>query len=196
MYPSLTATEGSTKIASEWAQDQFLRTYTLIPSRSLRTLERRRWCVCVSHNITLRTKLYQSQRTEPQSNMKQLVLHHARVSYKGYHVRTQLATAAFPVYSRYPVLCAYVRAGLPEVISPADPRVADWPLMRSPLPTLLIWFHYLVMCNAGPYLMAKLRPLELRRAMILYNISLIFLSLYMFLEVCSEMPSVFYFMNI
>lgn len=51
-----------------------------------------------------------------------------------------------------------------------DPRVQDWPLMKSPFPTWIICisFAYLMKVQ-GPKLMKDRKPFELRRWIIVYN---------------------------
>ena len=63
-----------------------------------------------------------------------------------------------------------------------DPRVSDWPLMQSPFPSYTLCFGYATMCVIGPYIMMKREPFRIRPLLIVYNIALVFLSLYM----CSE----------
>ncbi|XP_071486805.1 very long chain fatty acid elongase 4-like [Diadema antillarum] len=58
----------------------------------------------------------------------------------------------------------------------SDPRVQDWPLMQSPLPTLVIVALYLVMVKVGPKLMENQKPFEMKNTMVLYNLCCVLLS--------------------
>lgn len=52
----------------------------------------------------------------------------------------------------------------------SDPRVSDWPLMDSPIPTVLIVLIYLYGVTIfGPRLMINKKPYNLRTALIVYN---------------------------
>ncbi|KFM83442.1 Elongation of very long chain fatty acids protein, partial [Stegodyphus mimosarum] len=45
----------------------------------------------------------------------------------------------------------------------ADPRVTNWPMMQSPLPTLIICLSYVyVVKYLGPNLMKNREPLDIR----------------------------------
>jgi len=68
------------------------------------------------------------------------------------------------------------------LMSLADKRVADWPLMTSPWPTLVIICLYLYLVYAGPRLMSNRKPLELRPLLLLYNATVAGLNLYIGLE--------------
>ena len=61
--------------------------------------------------------------------------------------------------------------------------MADWPLMQSPFPTLLLCLGYLAMCYVGPRIMARREAFELKRVLIGYNMLMVVLSAYMGYEV-------------
>ncbi|KAF4532048.1 hypothetical protein B566_EDAN015574 [Ephemera danica] len=65
----------------------------------------------------------------------------------------------------------------------ADPRVADWPLMESPVPTVLMVATYLyIVIHLGPKLMANRKPFKLRPVLIVYNAGQVLFSLFMLWE--------------
>ena len=67
------------------------------------------------------------------------------------------------------------------LLESGDPRVQDWPLVRSPLPTLAICLTYAYSVKVlGPHLMKDRKPFELRTPMLVYNFVMIFVSLYLF----------------
>lgn len=52
----------------------------------------------------------------------------------------------------------------------SDPRVSEWPLMSSPVPTVLMVLAYLyIVVILGPRIMANRKPFKLRRVLIFYN---------------------------
>ena len=52
-----------------------------------------------------------------------------------------------------------------------DVRVDDWPLMSSPLPTLLLCSAYFYIVKIwGPQFMRDRKPYELKNTLIIYNI--------------------------
>lgn len=55
--------------------------------------------------------------------------------------------------------------------------------MKSPVPSAVICFLYLVAVATGPHIMANRKPLHLKWIIIPYNFSLVILSAYMFYEV-------------
>ena len=65
----------------------------------------------------------------------------------------------------------------------ADPRVQDWLLVYSPWPPLFLCLGYVLMCWVGPKLMASRRPMELKPFLVAYNLAMVALSFYMFMEV-------------
>jgi elongation of very long chain fatty acids protein 4 len=66
----------------------------------------------------------------------------------------------------------------------ADPRVESWPLMSSPLPTLSLFFLYLIAANYGPSFMKSRKPLQLRWLLVVYNLYIAALNLWIFCEMC------------
>lgn len=62
-----------------------------------------------------------------------------------------------------------------------DQRVKDWPLMQTPLATIIICLLYVYTVKvAGPKLMRNRKPFDIRYLMIIYNFTMIFASLYLF----------------
>ncbi|PSN34256.1 Elongation of very long chain fatty acids protein 7 [Blattella germanica] len=54
--------------------------------------------------------------------------------------------------------------------SVADPRVNNWPLMDSPIPTLVFVAIYLyIVLIAGPRFMANRKPFQLNKVLVIYN---------------------------
>ena len=68
-----------------------------------------------------------------------------------------------------------------------DPRVENWLMMQSYVPTLCVVSIYLVMAVIGPRIMANRKPLNVQLPMLIYNLGLVILSVYMFYEVSVEM---------
>ncbi|XP_059156418.1 elongation of very long chain fatty acids protein 7-like [Physella acuta] len=64
----------------------------------------------------------------------------------------------------------------------ADVRVSQWFLMSSPLPTLVVVAVYLMVATLGPRVMRNFHSLDLKSAMIFYNLSLVLLSAYILYE--------------
>ena len=53
----------------------------------------------------------------------------------------------------------------------SDPRVSSWPLMSSPLPTLLLCLAYLAVVKVvGPLYMEGRKPYDLKLPMLAYNL--------------------------
>lgn len=66
----------------------------------------------------------------------------------------------------------------------SDPRVSDWPLMDSPIPTFAIVVLYLYgVTLLGPRVMANKKPFQLRGTLIAYNAFQVIFSLGMMYEV-------------
>lgn len=64
-----------------------------------------------------------------------------------------------------------------------DPRVEEWPLMQSPIPTVGLCFAYVYLVKwAGPCLMKNRQPFDIRALMVIYNFAMVWLSLYLFLK--------------
>ena len=69
------------------------------------------------------------------------------------------------------------------LMSKGDPRVADWPLMQSPLPILSVLAVYLYFVKVwGPQWMRSRKPFPIERLMIAYNILMVLLSAWFFVE--------------
>lgn len=66
----------------------------------------------------------------------------------------------------------------------SDPRVGDWPLMDSPVPTVLIVLLYIYgVVIFGPRMMANRKPYKLRNVLVAYNAFQVVFSLGMMYEV-------------
>lgn len=66
----------------------------------------------------------------------------------------------------------------------SDPRVSDWPLMDSPVPTILIVLLYLYgVVVFGPRMMINRKPYKLRGVLMTYNAFQVVFSLGMLYEV-------------
>ncbi|XP_054888638.1 elongation of very long chain fatty acids protein 1a [Poeciliopsis prolifica] len=69
------------------------------------------------------------------------------------------------------------------IISRTDARVKDYPLMQSPLQMTSVLLAYVVFSvYVGPRVMANRKPLGLKRAMIIYNLSMVLLNAYIVYE--------------
>ncbi|XP_070499657.1 very long chain fatty acid elongase 7-like [Chironomus tepperi] len=65
----------------------------------------------------------------------------------------------------------------------SDPRVANWPLMSSPFPTIGICLSYVFIVKfLGPKFMENRKPFKLRKIIILYNFLQVVLSFHLFFE--------------
>lgn len=82
----------------------------------------------------------------------------------------------------------------------SDPRTADWPLMSSPIPTILICLTYVLIVKVkelsahsllisfigvqilGPKFMEKRKPFKLRKIIVTYNLLQAIASFYLFFE--------------
>uniref|UniRef100_A0A2P2I5L6 Elongation of very long chain fatty acids protein n=2 Tax=Hirondellea gigas TaxID=1518452 RepID=A0A2P2I5L6_9CRUS len=69
-----------------------------------------------------------------------------------------------------------------SLLALSDKRVTPWPLMSSPMPTVVLVACYLTMVKVGPALMKNREAFDLRRLLIFYNIAITFLNLYIGLE--------------
>ncbi|RWS29409.1 Elongation of very long chain fatty acids protein-like protein [Leptotrombidium deliense] len=64
-----------------------------------------------------------------------------------------------------------------QVMANGDPRLADWPLMKGPLPVITICFSYVYFVKyLGPQLMKDRSPFDIRRLMIAYNFFMVIIS--------------------
>ncbi|KAJ3643354.1 hypothetical protein Zmor_026071 [Zophobas morio] len=65
----------------------------------------------------------------------------------------------------------------------SDPRTSNWPLMQSPVPTIMMVVTYLyVILILGPRLMVNRKPFKLREVLITYNGAQVLYSLFMLYE--------------
>lgn len=64
-----------------------------------------------------------------------------------------------------------------------DSRVKDWLWMQSPIPTLVLCLLYLLCVAVGPKLMENRKAFELKHLLIVYNFSLVVLSVYIVYQV-------------
>jgi elongation of very long chain fatty acids protein 7 len=76
------------------------------------------------------------------------------------------------------------RTVLIDVIGVTDPRVNDWPLMDSPVPTVVIVAMYLyLVAILGPRLMTNRKPFQLNSVLVTYNATQVIFSIVMLWEV-------------
>ncbi|XP_018567405.1 elongation of very long chain fatty acids protein AAEL008004 [Anoplophora glabripennis] len=65
----------------------------------------------------------------------------------------------------------------------SDPRTTDWPLMHSPVPTIMMVLGYLyVILFLGPRMMENRKPFKLREVLVIYNGAQVLYSLFMLYE--------------
>lgn len=65
--------------------------------------------------------------------------------------------------------------------NPTDARVEEWPMVKSPLPTLGLCLSYVVFVKViGPRLMKNREPFNIRWLMITYNLVMVAVSTYIF----------------
>ncbi|KTG45652.1 hypothetical protein cypCar_00000553 [Cyprinus carpio] len=70
-----------------------------------------------------------------------------------------------------------------EWIKEADPRTENWLLMATPFPqTFIITAYIYFVTLLGPRLMENRKPFDLKRPMIIYNFSIVVLSIYLIYE--------------
>ncbi|XP_063431011.1 very long chain fatty acid elongase 7-like isoform X2 [Mytilus trossulus] len=69
-----------------------------------------------------------------------------------------------------------------ELMRNADPRVDGWFMMSTPWPSLVICLLYLAFVKMGPTIMADRKPIDLKKILLVYNIGMVGLSTYCFLE--------------
>lgn len=68
--------------------------------------------------------------------------------------------------------------------SVTDPRTNDWPLIKSPFPTLTILAAYLYFVRSwGPRYMANRKPYKLENVLLVYNFIQVLVSVFIFYEV-------------
>ncbi|RWS08031.1 elongation of very long chain fatty acids protein-like protein [Dinothrombium tinctorium] len=67
--------------------------------------------------------------------------------------------------------------GYAAAMANGDPRLADWPLMKSPLPVITICCSYVYFVKyLGPQLMKNRQPVDIRYLMIFYNFIMVLIS--------------------
>ncbi|CAI9725162.1 of very long chain fatty acids 7 [Octopus vulgaris] len=69
-----------------------------------------------------------------------------------------------------------------DLLKSADPRVADWFMMATPWPALFLCVFYVSSVKFGIGIMTKRKPFEIRKILVVYNIFMMFLSGYVFVE--------------
>ncbi|XP_039531810.1 elongation of very long chain fatty acids protein 7a [Pimephales promelas] len=70
-----------------------------------------------------------------------------------------------------------------KLIENADPRTKDWLLMPSPIPqTAIILFYIFFVTSLGPRIMENRKPFNLKPVLVIYNFSVVALSVYMCYE--------------
>lgn len=73
----------------------------------------------------------------------------------------------------------------------ADPRVADWPMMSSPVPTMVLCIGYAWFSKSiGPNLMKNREAFDLRRVLVIYNLFQTVFSAWIFYEVMFDISSI------
>ena len=118
------------------------------------------------------------------------------MSYTFLHTTPLIFSRALPMSSPLHILHYYSYPPLynnsSSIVSPTwcsphpstDPRTSQWPLMSSILPITYISLAYIVFVLVVPPLMKmRGRPFEIKRLMTVYNVALVFISLYMGVEV-------------
>ncbi|KAM7534801.1 hypothetical protein Aperf_G00000108681 [Anoplocephala perfoliata] len=79
-----------------------------------------------------------------------------------------------------------VRYAYNRMLSSGDPRVTDWAMMASPMPTLSIIGAYLFVVWYGQKVMVQRKSgFEIRNIMVFYNVCMVALSLWMVCEFCA-----------
>lgn len=63
-----------------------------------------------------------------------------------------------------------------------DPRTADWFMLSSPIPSLIICILYVIIVQLGQYLMKGREPFQINKILIYYNFLLVICSVYMVYE--------------
>ena len=65
---------------------------------------------------------------------------------------------------------------------PGDPRTQSWPLMQNPYPSIVASLLYLVGVKVGMDFMKDRKPMNVRVPLIWYNLFLVVLNLWIFIE--------------
>ncbi|XP_077981378.1 very long chain fatty acid elongase 4-like [Glandiceps talaboti] len=68
------------------------------------------------------------------------------------------------------------------MLEEGDPRVENWLLMKSPIPCMIIVCVYLLVVWLLPRSMEHQQPYQLKSVLVIYNLTLVILSSYMFVE--------------
>ncbi|XP_065893144.1 very long chain fatty acid elongase 7-like isoform X2 [Dysidea avara] len=76
----------------------------------------------------------------------------------------------------------FVRDFYYEKLKVADPRLDSFPLMSSPVPTAILIGLYLLFVLVGPRIMKNRQPVNVKIPMMIYNLSMVILSYYLFHE--------------
>jgi hypothetical protein len=69
------------------------------------------------------------------------------------------------------------------MITTMTPRVKDWFLMQSVVPTIVVTILYIFVVLAGMKFMEKREPLKLGNLLFQYNVALVVLNLHIFTQV-------------
>ncbi|XP_013410784.1 elongation of very long chain fatty acids protein 4 [Lingula anatina] len=69
------------------------------------------------------------------------------------------------------------------IMSLSDPRTSEWFLMDSPIPSYTATALYLYLVWKGPVWMKSRPAYKLNKVLVVYNLGLVFLSVYMFWEI-------------
>ncbi|GFO18908.1 elongation of very long chain fatty acids protein [Plakobranchus ocellatus] len=72
--------------------------------------------------------------------------------------------------------------GYQSILDNADPRVQNWFMMQSAVPSFVICLAYFIFVWVSPALMKNRKPMELRRILMVYNLAMVALSSYTFYE--------------
>lgn len=88
------------------------------------------------------------------------------------------------VYNIHCFALTSMSLSLSLVFMNADPRVKDWSMMESPLPTMAMCAFYAYFSKSlGPKLMANRKPMDLRLVLVVYNLFQTVFSTWIFYEV-------------
>lgn len=100
--------------------------------------------------------------------------------------KTQVSLATFKVLLLLGLFLFMNLVDLTTCLRPSltDSRTEQWPLMSSPLPqTLIIAAYIYFVTSLGPRIMENRKAFDLKGVLIVYNFSVVALSLYMIYEV-------------
>lgn len=109
------------------------------------------------------------------------------VAYYHYTFNACTSAASDPIRGFESIISVY-----DYLMSLGDPRVAHWPLMKSPWPTVCIALTYLLLVRWGPVFMANRKPLEIRPLILVYNAAVALLNLYIGIELTSKSMEFFF----